>query len=42
LRNDLGDENVFYILVAPLLYVKCSGEFKTKPIQHAYKELTRL
>ena len=31
-----------YIHLAPIIFLKFSGEMKTKPIQHSVKELTRL
>ncbi len=42
LRKDIGKENVLYVHVVPLLYLSYSKEFKTKPIQHSHKELTKL
>jgi CTP synthase len=38
-RNDLGRENVIYIHVTLVPYLKTSGEVKTKPTQHSVKEL---
>ena len=42
MRKEVGFENTLYVHVAPILYLKFSGEMKTKPIQHSVKELTRL
>ncbi|WP_339020844.1 CTP synthase [Spiroplasma endosymbiont of Atherix ibis] len=41
-RMEKGKENVMFIHVALLPYLKVSGEFKTKPIQHSVKELLSL
>lgn len=38
-RNDVGRENVVYIHVTLVPYLKSSGELKTKPTQHSVKEL---
>ncbi|MEJ5299979.1 MAG: CTP synthase [Thermodesulforhabdaceae bacterium] len=38
-RNDVGRENVIYIHVTLVPYLKSSGELKTKPTQHSVKEL---
>jgi CTP synthase len=38
-RNDVGRENVIYIHVTLVPYMKASGELKTKPTQHSVKEL---
>lgn len=38
-RNDVGRENVVYIHVTLVPYMKTSGEVKTKPTQHSVKEL---
>ena len=38
LRLDLGPENIMYILLTYVPYIKAAGELKTKPTQHsAYK-----
>jgi len=37
--NDKGRENVLYIHVTLLPYIKAAGELKTKPTQHSVKEL---
>lgn len=42
MRKDLGHDRTMYVHVAPILFLKYSGEMKTKPIQHSVKELTRL
>jgi len=39
LRNDVGRENVLYIHVTLVPYMKVAGELKTKPTQHSVKEL---
>ena len=39
MRNDVGRENVYYIHVTLLPYIKSTGELKTKPTQHSVKEL---
>ncbi len=39
LKNDLGKENVLYIHLTLVPYIKVAGELKTKPTQHAVKEL---
>ncbi len=39
---EVGRENSLFIHVTPLLYVKSSGEYKTKPTQHSVKELRGL
>ncbi|AUM63030.1 CTP synthase [Spiroplasma monobiae] len=41
-RMEKGKENVMFVHVALLPYLKVSGEFKTKPIQHSVKELLNL
>jgi CTP synthase len=38
-RNDVGRENVIYIHVTLVPFIKASGELKTKPTQHSVKEL---
>lgn len=37
--NDMGHENVLYIHVTLMPYIKAAGELKTKPTQHSVKEL---
>jgi CTP synthase len=39
LRADLGKENVLYIHLTLVPYIKAAGEHKTKPTQHSVKEL---
>jgi len=39
MKFDLGRENVMYIHVTLVPYIKASGELKTKPTQHSVKEL---
>jgi len=39
LKSDLGKENVCYVHVTLVPYIKTSGEVKTKPTQHSVKEL---
>lgn len=39
MKSDLGRDNVFYIHVTLVPYIKASGELKTKPTQHSVKEL---
>lgn len=41
MRKDLGKENVFYIIVAPLLYLNYSWETKTKLVQSSIWELRK-
>ncbi|NPA62429.1 MAG: CTP synthase (glutamine hydrolyzing) [Methanococci archaeon] len=38
-KKDIGKENVLYIHVSLLPYIKVAGELKTKPTQHSVKEL---
>ncbi|MBF0551527.1 MAG: CTP synthase, partial [Deltaproteobacteria bacterium] len=40
LRSDLGRENVAYVHLTLVPYIKAAGELKTKPTQHSVKELT--
>ncbi|MDR2883790.1 MAG: CTP synthase [Deferribacteraceae bacterium] len=42
LRFDLGDDNVAYVHVTPLFYVKTAGELKTKPTQHSVQKLREI
>lgn len=37
-RADFGVENVAYVHVTPVFYIKAAGEMKTKPTQHSVKE----
>ncbi len=39
MKFDCGRENVMYIHVTLVPYIKASGELKTKPTQHSVKEL---
>ena len=39
IKNDLGRDNVMYIHVTLVPYLKAAGEVKTKPTQHSVKEL---
>lgn len=39
LKADLGKENVLYIHLTLVPYIKAAGEVKTKPTQHSVKEL---
>ncbi|MDD5090561.1 MAG: CTP synthase [Candidatus Wallbacteria bacterium] len=41
-RKDIGSENVCYIHVTLIPYLKSAGELKTKPTQHSVKELRSL
>lgn len=42
LRSDLGKENVLYIHLTLVPYIRAAGELKTKPTQHSVKELRSL
>jgi len=39
MKNDLGKENVLYIHLTLVPYIRAAGELKTKPTQHSVKEL---
>ncbi|MGB4611875.1 MAG: CTP synthase, partial [Methanothermobacter thermautotrophicus] len=39
LRNEEGHENVMFVHVTYVPYLRAAGEFKTKPTQHSTKEL---
>ncbi|WP_147821369.1 CTP synthase [Salidesulfovibrio onnuriiensis] len=39
LKNDIGKENVLYIHLTLVPYMRAAGELKTKPTQHSVKEL---
>jgi len=39
LKNDVGKENVLYIHLTLVPYLRAAGELKTKPTQHSVKEL---
>jgi len=41
-RQDAGSENVLYIHLTLIPYVRTAGELKTKPTQHSVKELLQL
>ncbi|MCS3901078.1 glutamine hydrolyzing CTP synthase [Methanococcus voltae] len=38
-KKDIGKENVLYIHVSLLPFIRAAGELKTKPTQHSVKEL---
>jgi CTP synthase len=40
LRFDVGTENVIYVHVTLVPYIRAAHEYKTKPTQHSVKELT--
>lgn len=42
IRFDLGDNDVLYIHVTLVPYIKSAGELKTKPTQHSVKELREI
>ncbi|MEQ1500674.1 MAG: CTP synthase [Myxococcota bacterium] len=42
MRADAGPENVLYIHLTLIPYIKTAGELKTKPTQHSVKELLQL
>ena len=42
LRADLGRDNVMYVHVTLVPYLRVANEFKTKPTQHSVKELRSL
>ncbi len=42
LKTDLGKDNVLYVHVTLVPYIKAAGEAKTKPTQHSVKELRGL
>ncbi|MCB9688507.1 MAG: CTP synthase [Alphaproteobacteria bacterium] len=42
MRADAGPENVLYVHLTLLPYIKAAGELKTKPTQHSVKELLQL
>lgn len=39
IKNDVGIDNIMYIHVTLIPYLKAAGELKTKPTQHSVKEL---
>ncbi len=42
LKSDMGSDNVMYIHVTLVPYIRAAGELKTKPTQHSVKELRGL
>lgn len=40
-RKDVGKDNILYVHVTWIPYIKCVGELKTKPSQHSVMELRR-
>jgi CTP synthase len=42
LRSDVGKENVIYIHLTLVPYIRAAGEVKTKPTQHSVKELSSI
>ncbi len=42
MRSDVGAENVLYVHLTLVPYLKTSGEFKSKPTQHSVKELREI
>ena len=42
LRGDVGPQNVLYVHLTLIPYIKTAGELKTKPTQHSVKELLQL
>ena len=42
MRRERGDENVLYIHITLVPYLKTAGEVKTKPTQHSVGELRRI
>lgn len=42
IKSDIGRNNVMYIHVTLIPYIKAAGEMKTKPTQHSVKELRSL
>jgi CTP synthase len=41
-RSDVGKENVTYIHLTLVPYIRAAGEVKTKPTQHSVKELSSI
>jgi len=41
-RFDIGRENILYIHVTPIPFVKAAGELKTKPTQHSVRTLREI
>lgn len=42
IKSDIGRENVMYMHLTLVPYIKAAGEMKTKPTQHSVKELRSL
>ena len=42
MRRDAGEENVLYMHITLVPYLKAAGELKTKPTQHSVGELRRI
>src|SRR5262249_26015687 len=42
IRAEIGRENVVYVHLTLVPYIRAAGELKTKPTQHSVKELTSL
>ncbi len=42
IRYDLGEENVLYVHLTLVPYIRAAGELKTKPTQHSVKELRQI
>lgn len=42
IKSDIGRDNVMYIHVTLVPYIRAAGEMKTKPTQHSVKELRSL
>ena len=42
IRYDLGEENVLYVHLTLVPYIKAARELKTKPTQHSVKELRQI
>ncbi len=42
MRFDLGDDNVAYVHVTPIFYIRTAGELKTKPTQHSVQKLREI
>ncbi|MDR0898978.1 MAG: CTP synthase [Lactobacillaceae bacterium] len=41
MKDDLGEENVFYIHASLIIQLSAAGEMKTKPTQHSVEEYSR-
>src|SRR5204863_7314426 len=42
MRRDAGEENVLYLHMTLVPYLKAAGEVKTKPTQHSVQELRKI